>query len=125
MGVDMKKLIKAKKYILFASIILTLILLGIFLIFGNSNDKVLFLILSVVLPFIIYGFIRLLFFVISKNAPLKIMTIFSYFFIFACVLGLILSVIPYFIMQFPNGYSPIMPCLFAAIIGVLDYNTKL
>ncbi len=121
----MEKLIKAKKYILFAGIIITLILLGIFLIFGNSNDKVLFLILSVVLPFIIYGFIRLLFFAISKIAPLKIMTIFSYFFIIACVLGLILTVIPYFIMHFPNGYSPIMSCLFATVTGVLDYNIKL
>ncbi len=99
-------------------------MLGLYLIFSNSPDKLKLSILTVVLPFIIYGFVRLLFRIISKNASKKVILIFSYFFLVACTLGIVMAFVSY-ITNFPNGYSPTISAELAVIFAILDYNSKI
>lgn len=53
------------------------------------------------------------------------MTVYSYVYLIVGFLGLAVSLVPYFIAEFPNGYTPTVAYAFAVIIGVIDYNSKL
>lgn len=120
----MKKLVNIRKYILLGSAALNLILLGIFLIWGSSAEKIKLSVLTLLLPLVLYGFIRVAFFAVSKNASAKVMAVFSYFFLIAFFLGGTLLLISIFAAQFPNGYAPALPALFGGIMGILDHNAK-
>ena len=55
--------------IIYAAVLLVLWILA--LIFGNREDKLIVLILSLVIPFVIYGFMRLAYKIVSINASRK------------------------------------------------------
>lgn len=56
----MTKIFEKRNLILIIGAIIVLIPWVLYLILGNGEDKLLMLVLSLVLPLIIYGFIRLL-----------------------------------------------------------------
>ena len=115
----------AKKRNLFA-IIYGVILLALFiahLIFGNAENKM--TVTAAVLigfPFFYFGF-RLIFKTIKPRASQKAMRFFSYFFLFGCVLGIVLSLVS-FIRLFPNGFSPILSCVFGGSLAILSDASK-
>lgn len=77
----------------------------LFLVFGNAPDKKEVLIWSPILPVIIYGIMRFMFyFIIIKNpmASPKIQDIFAAFFIVASMFSLLATVMN-LISAFPNG----------------------
>ena len=106
----LNKLIQKKNLIL---IIYTAFLLAFWtlaLIFGNGEDKLMVLILSLVIPFVIYGFVRLMYKVVSINASFKAMCFFYYFFLVGGLLGTVMMLFE-FIGGFPNGLSPTPYCV--------------
>ena len=117
------KLIQKKNLILitYAAVLLAFWTLG--LIFGNGEDKLMVLILSLVITFVIYGFVRLMYKVISINASFKAMRFFYYFFLAGGLLGTVMMLVE-FISRFPNGLSPTLGACGAMIIATLDSAKK-
>ena len=107
--------------IIYATVLLVLWILA--LIFGNREDKLIVLILSLVIPFVIYGFMRLAYKIVSINASRKAMSFFYYFFLVCGLLGAVMTIVE-FIGGFPNGLSPTLGAEGALIIATLDSAKK-
>ena len=119
----LNKLIQKKNLILIIYAVVLLAFWTVALIFGNGEDKIMVLVLSLIIPFVIYGFVRLMYKVVSINASLKIMCFFYYFFLIGGLLGTIMM-FPEFISGFPNGLSPTLGACGALIIATLDSAKK-
>ena len=118
-----QKLITRKNLILiiYATVLLVSWILA--LIFGNREDKLMVLILSLIIPFVVYGFVRLMYKVVHINASLKVMSFFYYFFLAGGLLGTLMMIVE-FISGFPNGLSPTLGACGAMIIATLDSAKK-
>ena len=119
----LNKLAQKKNIVLIICTVVLLVLWILTLIFGNAEDKVMVLVLSLILPFVIYGFARLIFKVVGRNASLKFIKFGIYFFLIFGILGVVMDVI-YFITGFPNGLSPTLTACLGIIIAVLDEAKK-
>ena len=119
----LNKLIRKKNLILviYAAVFLVFWILA--LIFGENEDKLKILILSLVIPFVIYGFVRLMHKVVSINSSFKAMCFFYYFFFVGGLLGTVMMIVE-FISGFPNGLSPTLGACGAMIIATLDSAKK-
>ncbi len=119
----LNKLVQKKKYILIICVAILLILWIMTLIFGNGEDKIMVLVLSLVLPFVIYGFVRLMFKVVRINGSLKFIKFGVCFFLIMGAFSVVMDVV-YFITGFPNGLSPTLTACLGMIIAVLDEARK-
>ena len=119
----LNKLVQKKNILLIGCVAILLILWTLTLIFGNGEDKMMVLILSLILPFVIYGFVRLMFKVVRINAPLKFIKLGIYFFLIMGVFSVVMDIV-YFIAGFPNGLSPTLTACLGLIIAVLDEAKK-
>ena len=119
----LNKIVQKKKLILIIYAVILLVFWIVALIFGNAEDKVMVLILSLIIPFVIYGFVRLMYKVVSINASFKIMSFFYYFFLIGGILGTVMMFVE-FIGGFPNGLSPVLGACGALIIATLDSAKK-
>ena len=119
----LNKLIQKKNIVLIVCAAVLLILWTLYLIFGSGEDKVMVLVLSLILPIVIYGFVRLMFKVVRINAPLKFIKFGIYFFLIMGVLGVVMDII-HFITGFPNSLSPTLSACLGLIIAVLDEAKK-
>lgn len=119
----LNKIVQKKNLILIIYAVVLLVLWTLTLIFGNGEDKLLVLILSLVIPFVIYGFVRLIYKVVSINASFKVMCFFYYFFLVVGLLGTFMVFVE-FIGGFPNGLSPTLGACGAFIIATLDSAKK-
>jgi len=119
----LNKWIQKKNLILIAYSVIVLLAFCTTLIFGTSEDKLMILILSLVLPFVTYGFVRLMYKIVSVNASFKIMCIFYYFFLTFGLLSTAMMLIE-FIGGFPNGLSPTLGISGSLIIATLDSAKK-
>ena len=119
----LNKIVQKKKLILIIYAVILLVFWIVALIFGNAEDKVMVLILSLIIPFVIYGFVRLMYKVVSINASFKIMCFFYYFFLIGGILGTVMMFVE-FIGGFPNGLSPVLGSCGALIIATLDSAKK-
>ena len=117
----LNKIIKKKNLILIIYAVILLSLWVVALIFGNREDKVTVLVLSLVMPFIIYGLIRLMYKIIGKSC--KTMSFFYGFFLLIGSLGTLMMIVE-FIRSFPNGLSPSLSALFGLIAATLDGAKK-
>ena len=117
------KLIQKKNLILIIYAIVLLVFWTLALIFGNAENKVMVLVLSLIIPFVIYGFVRLMYKIVSINASLKAMCFFYYFFLAGGLLGTAMTFVE-FIGGFPNGLSPTLGACGALIIATLDSAKK-
>ena len=117
----LNKIIKKKNLILIIYAVILLSLWVVALIFGNREDKVTVLVLSLVMPFIIYGLIRLMYKIIGKSC--KTMSFFFGFFLLIGSLGTLMMIFE-FIRSFPNGLSPSLGALFGLIAATLDGAKK-
>lgn len=117
------KLTQKKNIILIGFAIILLVFWTLTLLFGNGEDKIIVLVLSLVLPFIIYGFVRLMFKIVNINASFKAMRFFLWFFLIVGTLGTIIMIVEY-ITGFPNGLSPTLGACLGLIIAVLDEIKK-
>ena len=93
------------------------------LIFGNREDKLMVLILYLIIPFVVYGFVRLMYKVVHINASPKMMSFFYYFFLVGGLIGTVMMLVE-FIGGFPNGLSPTLGACGAMIIATLDSAKK-
>ena len=118
-----QKLITRKNLILiiYATVLLVSWILA--LIFGNREDKLMVLILSLIIPFVVYGFVRLMYKMVQINASPKVMSFFYYFFLVCGLLGTLMMIVE-FIGGFPNGLSPPLGACGAMIIATLDSAKK-
>ena len=118
-----QKLIPKKNLmlIIYATVLLVSWILA--LIFGNNEDKLMVLILSLIIPFVVYGFVRLMYKVVHINASPQVMSFFYYFFLVGGLLGTLTMIIE-FIGGFPNGLSPTLDACGAMIIATLDSAKK-
>ena len=119
----LNKIIQKKNMILIIYAVILLAFWTVALIFGNAEDKVMVLILSLIIPFVIYGFVRLMYKIVSINASFKIMCFFYYFFLIGGLLGTVMMFVE-FIGEFPNGLSPTLGAFGALIIATLDSAKK-
>ena len=119
----LNKLIQKKNIVLIVCAAVLLILWTLTLILGNGEDKVMVLVLSLVLPLVIYGFVRLMFKIVRINAPLKFIKFGIFFFLIMGALGVVMDII-HFITGFPNGLSPTLATCLGLIIAVLDEAKK-
>lgn len=116
-----EKIVQKKSIIFVICVILLLVLCTLTMIFGNGEDKIIVLVLSLTLPFVIYGFVRLMFKIVGSNAHLKFGV--AFFFI-GGLLGVFMNLM-WFITGFPNGLSPSLGCCLGLIIAVLDEAKKI
>ena len=107
--------------VIYVAILLVLWTLG--LIFGNREDKLMILFLSLIIPFVIYGFLRLMYKVVSINASLKVMSFFYYIFLAVGSFATVMMIVE-FIGGFPNGLSPALGACGALISATLDSAKK-
>ena len=119
----LNKLIQKKNLILIVYAVVLLAFWTVALILGNSEDKVMVLILSLIIPFVVYGFVRLMYKIVSINASLKVMRFFYYFFLIGGLLGTVMMFVE-FVAGFPNGLSPTLGACGALIIATLDSAKK-
>lgn len=119
----MDRFFEKRNLILIIGAIITLIPWGLYLILGRGEDKILMLVLSLVLPLIIYGFVRLLFGIIRPHAPASALKIGTYFFMIVGAIGALLS-LGAFITEIPNGFSPGITVCFALALAALDEAKK-
>ena len=119
----LNKIVQKKNLILIIYVVILLVFWTVALIFGNAEDKVMVLILSLIIPFVIYGFVRLMYKVVSINASFKIMCFFYYFFLIGGILGTVMMFVE-FVAGFPNGLSPTLGACGALIIATLDSAKK-
>jgi hypothetical protein len=119
----LNKVIQKKNLILIIYAIVLLVFWTLALIFCNAENKVTVLVLSLIIPFVVYGFVRLMYKVVSINASFKTMCFFYYFYL---VGGLLVTVIMFdeFVARFPNGLSPTLGACGALIIATLDSAKK-
>ncbi len=119
----LEKLVNKRNLILlvFAGILFVFWLL--FLIFGNSEDKIQLLILTPILPVVVYGFLRLGFKLVRINASAGFLNFAVWFFLITGTLALVMSV-NHFITEFPNGLSPAFGVVLSLIIAMLDEAKK-
>ena len=118
-----QKLIIRKNLILIIYTAVLLVSWILALIFGNREDKLMVLILSLIIPFVVYGFVRLMYKVVHINASPKMMSFFYYFFLVGGLLGTVMMLVE-FIGGFPNGLSPTLGACGAMIIATLDSAKK-
>ncbi len=105
-------------YALFAAVLWTL-----FLLFGDDPEKTKILILAPVIAVILYGFIRLLFFIFKKNPMTPDIYIDLISIVLLAVSGLSLgTVLLNFIVYFPNGFFPSIGAELGLISGILHAN---
>lgn len=117
------KLVQKKNVFLMVGAIIFAILWMLTLIFGNGEDKWIVLILSFIMPFVIYGLVRLMFRVNRSNVSLKFMNFSVYFFLIVGVLSGVMDVVC-FISAFPNGLSPALTACLGLVVAVLDEAKK-
>ena len=117
------KLIQKKNIVLIICTAILLVFWTLTLIFGNGEDKVKILILSLILPFVIYGFVRLIYKIVSFNASSNTMRFFFCFFIIVGTIGAIVMIVG-FVTDFPNGLSPTLGACEGLIIATLDKAKK-
>lgn len=105
-------------YALFAAVLWTL-----FLLFGDDPEKTKILILAPVIAVILYGFVRLLFFIFKKNpmVPGIYIDLISIVLLAVSVLSLG-TVLLNFIVYFPNGFFPSIGAELGLISGTLHAN---
>lgn len=119
----LNKIIQKKNLIMIIYAVVLLIFWIVTLIWGNAEDKMIVLILSLIIPFVIYSFMLLTYKIVSINAPIKVMRFFYYFFLIGGVLGIAMLTFE-FIGGFPNGLSPTLGACGALIISTLDSAKK-
>ena len=119
----LNKIIQKKNLILIIYLVVLLAFWTAALIFDNAEDKVMVLILSLIIPFVIYSFVRLMYRVVSINDSFKIICFFYYFFLIGGLLGTVMMFVE-FISGFPNGLSPTLGACGALIIATLDSAKK-
>ncbi len=105
---------------------LNLIFLALFLILGDHPDKFNILISSIIISPIVYGMIRLMFFIFKKNpmCPSKYIDFMSLFFMFGAGIGLFIIEVIEFITLFPNGFNPGFFVSLSLISAILHSNKK-
>jgi len=98
---------------------LTVLLWSLFLVFGNSEDKIRISVISFFISAIVYYFSRFGYRMIVKNpiAPSKYVDILFVFLTACFALGFLMLVITYF-FDFPNMFSPSFACVVAAFAGM-------
>ena len=119
----LNKLIKKEKLIL---IFYAVVLIGFWIVafvFSNRVDKVIVLVLYLIIPFVVYCFVRLMYRILSINASLKAICFFYYFFLIGGFFGTVMMFVE-FISGFPNGLSPTFAACGALIIATLDSAKK-
>ena len=118
-----QKLITRKNLMLIICAAVLLVSWILALIFGNREDKLMVLIFSLIIPLVVYGFVRLMYKVVHINASPKVMSFFYYFFLACGLLGTVMMLVE-FIGGFPNGLSPTLGACGAMIIATLDSAKK-
>ncbi len=119
----MKKLVSWRPQIFVFGGGISVVTLLIYLIFGNSANWV-FTLIALFISFLIsWGLPKLLFFLLSKILPKKVMTVISWYYIIAAVLGFAAGIV-YFIMRFPDTYGYGCFNSLGGLLAVLDYNEK-
>ena len=118
-----KNLIQKRNLILIIYAAVLLLCWTLALIFCNREDKLMVIILSLVIPFVVYGFVRLMYKVVSINASLKAMSLFYHFFLVGGLLGTVMMLVE-FISGFPNSLSPTLGASGALVIATLDSAKK-
>ena len=119
----LNKVIQKKNLILIIYAIVLLAFWVVTLIFGNREDKVMVLVLSLIIPFVVYGFVRLMYKIVSINASFKSMCFFYYFYLIGGLLGTVMMFVE-FVAGFPNGLFPTLGACGALIIATLDSAKK-
>jgi len=119
----LKKLVDKRNLILIILAGILFIMWLLFLILGDYSDKVTLLVITPILPIVIYAFVRVMFIVIGKNASTKVMAMYVYFFLVAGLLGSVVSIVEFF-TGFPDAFSPAIGGCIGLVIGILDVAKK-
>ena len=113
-----------KRNLIFIMLVVVLVIPWVLtLILGDGKDKVKILVLSFILPFVVYGLVRWIYRIVSKNATEKAMNRFFCFFFIMGMLGTLMMLVEY-IVNFPNGLSPTLSACVGIVMATLDKAKK-
>ena len=119
----LNRMIQKKNLILIIYTAILLALWSLTLILGNAEDKLIVLISSLIVPVVVYMFVRLMYKIINVRATIKVMQFFYWFFLIG---GLLCTVLLFsdFFARFPNGFSMTSGTGLALIMATLDSAKK-
>ena len=117
------KLARSRNVILIAFVAVWLVTIALTLIFGKGEDKTTGLVLSVIGPVIIYGFIWLMFKIMRKVAYPQYLKIIVRLIMAVAFVGAVIMLIN-FVTGFPNALSPSLPMGMATVIAMLGEERK-
>lgn len=120
----LKNLVDKRNLIMFILAGALLVLWLLHLIFGNEEGKVMLLVFSLLMPFVIYGLVRLMYRIIKVNASEMAMLFFFHFFLILGAVSLVMMTVE-FVMWFPNGLTVTFGICEALIIATLDEAKKI
>lgn len=119
----LNKLIKKRNIILIAYAVAFLVLGILEFIFSDKEDKIMDFIVSLVIPFIIYGLVRLMYGLSNINASSKVMRYFYYFFLITGAI-MTVSIVVNAIIFFPSDYFSGVGAIGGLIVATLDKAKK-
>lgn len=119
----LKKLVELRKPIILIPSGALLISLVLYLIFGDGEDTVMVLVGTLIMPFVTFGFFKLMFKVIEKNAPVTVLNIFIWFFLIAGLFGIVMMFVG-FISNFPSASPLSLACCIGLVAGALAEAKK-
>ena len=119
----LKELIKKREPIFRIWMILVIVMGAISFVYGDIEARGSTLMASVIVPFVAYGFVRLVFKIVLGDKHLKTVSLFAWFFIIVCTLGVLTSFVG-FVVDFPNSFSPANTVEIGIVMGVLDSMKK-
>ena len=117
------RLIEKRNVILIVYVVISLVLWSLTMIFGNREDKILVLVLSLIVPALSYGLVRLMYKIVGINSSFKIMHFFFWFFLIMGIFSFVMMIVEY-VGGFPNGLSPILGIWGVLIVATLDAAKK-
>jgi len=117
------KIIQKRKMLMAVLAAIFLVLWTLTMVCGNAENKEKILVLSLVLPAVVYGFVSLLYRLVKSNASQRLMRVFFWVFLIAGTLGTIVMITE-FIVGFPNGLSPTLGALGGLIMATIHNAAK-
>ncbi len=117
------KLARSKNIILIIFAVVWAVTFALALFFDSRENKTVVLVLSVVGPLIIYGFIKLMFKIMRKVAYPQYVKVIVRLILAVAIIGVVIMLIN-FIIGFPNALSPSLPMGMATVIAMLEEEKK-
>ncbi len=119
----LNKIIEKRRIITIICLALYAITFILSLIFWNNPEKISIHIVGIIVPAIIYGFVKIMFKIMRSVAKPEMLTPIIWLLLIGGAAGTVMMIL-HFITAFPNGFSPSLGAAAAELIAILAEAEK-